>query len=83
MAGSSKAKANKHNDPQQTKKKGPTGYTKGRKEKSIAELHGVASLMVETPKFDEPLSPKSSLKSLQQQRKEKQQLSESNQNGGN
>lgn len=31
--------------------------------------------MVETPNFEEPLSPKSFLKSLQQQIKEKQQLS--------
>ena len=76
MEGSSKAKAKKQNHPHQNQKKGPTGSTEGRKEKSIAELHKVTSLMVEIPNLDELPSPKSSLQALQQQSKEKNQLLE-------
>ena len=76
MAGSSKSKGKKQFLVVQNKNRGPSGSTEGRKVRSIAELHGVESLMVDAPALKEPLSPKSSIEVLQQQSREKIQLSE-------
>ncbi|XP_010694020.1 uncharacterized protein LOC104906887 [Beta vulgaris subsp. vulgaris] len=42
----------------------------------MAELHGIEDLVVQTPEFEKPLSPISSLKELQNQSREKATLSE-------
>lgn len=70
MDGKHKAKAKKQQNSQQCKVNGPMGSTEGRKDKAMAELHGVEALMVN------PLSPKSSIKELQQQRKDTHQFLE-------
>lgn len=49
------------------KKRGPTSPIIGHKQ-SLAEPHGIASMAIQTPVFYEPLSPRSSLLALQNQR---------------
>ena len=69
-----KAKKSHGNSGNQLKNKGPTSPILGQKHKLLAELHGVASMAIQTPEFDKPLSHVSSLKELQHQFREKAQL---------
>ncbi|KMT19964.1 hypothetical protein BVRB_1g010080 [Beta vulgaris subsp. vulgaris] len=78
MAGRSKAKAKKSGgkNSNKEKKKGSVSPITGQKHKSMAELHGIEDLVIQTPEFEKPLSPVSSLKELQNQSREKATLSE-------
>ena len=78
MAGRSRAKAKKNQskNSQDRKNKGPESPGEGQKYKTMAELHRVEALVVQTPEEVMPLSPRSSLVDLQNQQKDKAQLSE-------
>lgn len=78
MAGRSKVKSKKSHAKSRTKenRNGPVSPTTGQKHKSIAKLHGIEALSIQTPAFDEPISPRNSLDQLQQQQRNKVQLSE-------
>lgn len=65
MARSSKTKA-KHGTPQNKggeRQSGPSGSMVGRKQQSVAELHGVQALEMEIPR-NEVLSPRRSIEEL-------------------
>ena len=63
MAGKSKANAKKSSgkNNNQGRKKGPGSRKTGQKYKTLAELHGIASMEIRPPEFDEPVTPRSSL----------------------
>ena len=68
-------KSNGKNNKQWRKKESVSPLT-GQKHKSIAEFHGIAPMVIQTPEVEEPLTPRSSLIELQNQSKEKATLSE-------